>query len=70
MAARALQLVIRGYQLLISPLSHPSCRFTPSCSEYARQALGAYGPLRGSWMALKRIGKCHPWHPGGSDPVP
>lgn len=70
MVRRALVLFLRGYQLLISPLFPASCRFYPSCSEYARQALLQYGPLKGLWLSLKRLLKCHPWHPGGHDPVP
>ncbi|HBC91630.1 MAG TPA: membrane protein insertion efficiency factor YidD [Pelotomaculum sp.] len=62
-------LLIRFYQAVISPLKPPSCRFYPTCSHYALQAVEKYGPLKGSWMALKRILKCHPWHPGGYDPV-
>jgi len=62
--------MVRGYQWLISPLMPKACRFYPSCSEYARQAIAKYGPLRGGWLALKRIGRCHPWNPGGVDPVP
>jgi len=62
--------LVRGYQLLISPLLPRSCRYYPSCSEYARQALLKYGPLKGSWLALRRLLRCHPWHPGGRDPVP
>ncbi|MBI1730151.1 membrane protein insertion efficiency factor YidD [Candidatus Acetothermia bacterium] len=65
-----LSIVIRGYQRFISPLSSPSCRFVPSCSEYAHQAIAKYGALRGCWLALKRLLKCHPWHPGGIDRVP
>ncbi|RMG17847.1 MAG: membrane protein insertion efficiency factor YidD [Deltaproteobacteria bacterium] len=62
--------LIRFYQRWISPLFPPTCRFHPTCSEYARQAVERYGPLRGTWMALKRLGRCHPFHPGGYDPVP
>ncbi|MDD4237736.1 MAG: membrane protein insertion efficiency factor YidD [Desulfotomaculaceae bacterium] len=64
-----LLLAIRFYQAVISPLKPPSCRFYPTCSHYALQAVERYGPFRGSWMALKRVLKCHPWHPGGYDPV-
>ena len=61
---------IRLYQLLISPLLPPSCRFYPSCSEYAIVAIRTHGVLRGSWLALTRLGRCHPFHPGGVDFVP
>ncbi|MCM2971337.1 membrane protein insertion efficiency factor YidD [Larsenimonas suaedae] len=61
---------IRGYQLFISPLTGPSCRFYPTCSSYALEAISQYGPFKGGWMALKRLSKCHPWHEGGIDPVP
>lgn len=62
--------VIRLYQVLLSPWTGNSCRFYPTCSEYARTAVGRYGAVRGSWLATKRIFRCHPWHPGGADPVP
>ncbi|HAI52011.1 MAG: membrane protein insertion efficiency factor YidD [Limnochordia bacterium] len=62
-------LLIRGYQRFISPLLPRSCRFYPTCSEYARLAISKHG-WRGLWLAIKRIGRCHPWHPGGFDPVP
>ncbi|MBC7106972.1 MAG: membrane protein insertion efficiency factor YidD [Firmicutes bacterium] len=57
------------YQRLLSPLKPRCCRFYPSCSEYARQAIIRYGPLRGLGMAARRVLRCHPWHPGGYDPV-
>jgi putative membrane protein insertion efficiency factor len=62
--------LIRFYQRFISPLLPPSCRFEPSCSQYGYQAIERYGVLRGGWLALKRIARCHPFHPGGYDPVP
>lgn len=65
-----LRALIRAYQLVISPLFGPSCRFAPSCSSYAMEAIARHGPLRGSWLALQRILRCHPWNAGGYDPVP
>lgn len=62
--------LIRGYQLLISPLFGPSCRFNPTCSHYAMTAVQRFGVVKGSWLATKRILKCHPLHAGGDDPVP
>ncbi|HWF45350.1 MAG TPA: membrane protein insertion efficiency factor YidD [Candidatus Kapabacteria bacterium] len=62
--------LIRLYQRLISPLFPPSCRFTPTCSEYMTQAVSKYGILKGGWMGVKRISCCHPLHKGGFDPVP
>jgi uncharacterized protein len=62
--------LIRVYQLGISPLLGPHCRFYPSCSQYAREAIERHGALRGGWLALRRILRCHPWQPGGVDPVP
>ncbi|WP_024544963.1 membrane protein insertion efficiency factor YidD [Picosynechococcus sp. NKBG15041c] len=61
---------IQGYRRWISPLFPPSCRFQPTCSQYALEAVERFGPVRGSWLAVKRIGRCHPFHPGGYDPVP
>lgn len=61
---------ITFYQTCISPFTPPSCRFTPTCSEYARQALLKHGPLKGLWLATKRILRCHPWGGSGYDPVP
>ena len=62
-------LLIKIYQFF-SKFTPPVCRFTPTCSEYARQAIEKYGVLKGGWLAVKRISKCHPWHEGGYDPVP
>jgi putative membrane protein insertion efficiency factor len=71
-AAAALPLVgiVRAYQLLVSPLLRPSCRFYPSCSSYAITALERHGPIKGGWLAARRVARCHPFHPGGVDPVP
>lgn len=63
-------LLIKGYQKLISPLLPPSCRFTPTCSQYTLEAVLKYGAIKGGWMGIKRLGRCHPLHPGGYDPVP
>lgn len=65
-----LVLLVRGYQLFISPLLGPRCRFYPTCSQYAIQALRTHGLFKGTWLAARRIVRCHPWHPGGHDPVP
>ncbi|MEJ2218467.1 MAG: membrane protein insertion efficiency factor YidD [Gemmatimonadota bacterium] len=62
--------IIRFYRRGISPLTPPSCRFTPTCSAYAEEAIGRYGAMRGGWMALRRLLKCHPFGPSGYDPVP
>ena len=63
-------LLVKFYQLCISPCTMPSCRYTPTCSECALQAIRKYGPLKGGWLALKRIARCHPWGGHGYDPVP
>lgn len=63
-------LAIRVYQYGISPFLGRSCRFHPSCSEYAVESLKRYGVMKGLWLAGRRVGRCHPWHPGGYDPVP
>lgn len=63
-------LLIRGYQIFVSPLLPPSCRFTPSCSQYALEAVSRHGAVRGVWLATRRLCRCHPFHPGGYDPVP
>jgi putative membrane protein insertion efficiency factor len=62
--------LIRLYQWTLSPLLGPKCRFYPSCSNYALEAVQRFGILQGSWLTLRRLGRCHPWHPGGIDPVP
>lgn len=61
--------LIRGYRMLISPLLGPCCRFVPSCSQYACDAIEIHGPFRGALLALRRLLRCHPFHPGGYDPV-
>jgi hypothetical protein len=65
-----LKFLIRGYQLTLSPLLGPRCRFYPSCSHYAMEAIETHGALRGVWLTVKRIGRCHPFNDGGFDPVP
>jgi putative membrane protein insertion efficiency factor len=62
--------VIRFYQRFISPLLGSNCRFYPTCSHYMAEAIAKYGVVKGGWMGLRRIGRCHPWHEGGYDPVP
>jgi putative membrane protein insertion efficiency factor len=62
--------LLRVYQYAFSPFLGQNCRFYPGCSEYARQAVQKHGVLRGGWLATKRLGRCHPWNPGGFDPVP
>ncbi len=62
--------LIRFYKRFISPALPPSCRFTPTCSEYAYEAIVRYGALKGSWLGLRRLGRCGPWNPGGYDPLP
>lgn len=66
----ALRGLFRGYRVLVSPMLGPSCRFAPSCSEYAEQALEMHGAWRGGWLAVGRLCRCGPWNPGGYDPVP
>lgn len=62
--------LLKGYRFFISPLLGNNCRFYPSCSSYAETAIERFGVIRGSWLALRRLSKCHPWHVGGLDPVP
>ncbi|MEB3282857.1 MAG: membrane protein insertion efficiency factor YidD [Lyngbya sp.] len=62
--------LIKGYKMFISPLLPPSCRYQPTCSTYAIQAVERFGVIQGGWLAIKRILRCHPFHPGGYDPVP
>lgn len=68
--AAALRLLVRGYRTAVSPLLPPRCRFAPTCSQYALEALEVHGALRGTWLAVRRVARCHPFHPGGHDPVP
>ena len=68
--ARGLALVVRGYQRFISPAFPPACRFYPTCSQYTLEAIQRHGALKGTWLGLRRLARCHPWHPGGHDPVP
>jgi uncharacterized protein len=67
---RAVLAVIAGYQRFISPLLVPRCRYAPSCSSYAAEAIETHGLARGGWLALRRVSRCHPFHRGGYDPVP
>jgi hypothetical protein len=69
-AARLLRALVRGYQLLARPLLPASCRFIPGCSDYAREALARHGTVRGGWLAVRRLCRCHPWGGFGYDPVP
>jgi len=68
--ATALRGFVRAYQWTVRPLLPPSCRFHPSCSEYAERAIERHGALRGGWLAARRVCRCGPWHSGGYDPVP
>ena len=62
--------LVRGYQLIVSPILGPRCRHLPSCSEYTSEAIAVHGPVRGGWLGLRRIVRCHPWGTSGYDPVP
>lgn len=62
--------LIKGYRLLLSPWWGRQCRFTPTCSEFAEEAIERHGALQGSWLAMRRVSRCHPWRAGGYDPVP
>jgi uncharacterized protein len=70
MTARALRAAVRVYQWCLRPILPPACRFHPSCSDYADEALARHGAVRGGWLATRRLCRCGPWHPGGYDPVP
>jgi uncharacterized protein len=70
MSQKVLLILIGSYRRYISPLFPPSCRFQPTCSQYAVEAIEKFGTIQGSWLAIKRILRCHPFHPGGYDPVP
>lgn len=69
-AGTAAAWLLRGYQLAIRPLLPAACRFVPSCSDYAREVLEREGLLRGAWLSMRRLSRCHPWNPGGYDPPP
>jgi putative membrane protein insertion efficiency factor len=68
--ARLVVALLRAWQYLVSPVYGPTCRFYPSCSAYALEAVDRHGLVRGGWLAVRRLGRCHPWNPGGVDPVP
>ena len=68
--ARITIILIKTYQKLVSPALNPRCRFQPTCSQYAAASIGRFGVIRGTWLGVKRIARCHPMHPGGFDPIP
>ena len=68
--ARLLLILLAVYRIALSPFLGRNCRFFPSCSDYASEAVTRYGAAKGAWLSVKRITRCHPWHPGGFDPVP
>ncbi len=70
MTARLLLVLIRAYRFVLSPWWGGRCRYTPTCSEYAMEAIKRHGAVAGSWLAMRRVSRCHPWHQGGFDPVP
>ena len=70
LASELLILLLAAYRLVISPLLGPACRFEPTCSRFASESIRRHGPVRGGWLALRRVARCHPLHPGGLDPVP
>jgi uncharacterized protein len=70
MIANFMRALLRGYRWFVSPLLPMACRFFPTCSHYAEEALARHGAWRGSWLAARRVCRCGPWHPGGHDPVP
>ena len=70
LAARGAAGLLAGYKRFLSPLLPPACRIHPTCSEYAREAILRYGLLKGAWLTVRRLSRCHPFHPGGLDPVP
>ena len=70
MISQTLRGAVRAYRWFVSPVLPPACRFFPSCSEYAEQAIERHGAMRGSWLAARRVCRCGPWRPGGYDPVP
>jgi len=69
-AARLVMVVLSAYKRWVSPLLPPACRFQPTCSEYLREAIGEHGLPRGLWLGTRRLARCHPWNPGGYNPVP